>query len=252
MRAGFEEARTTCALLVHMKIDLMMLKAVSPSTKVFVFMSVTTWLLASLHVLVAFFDPFPAANLVHMFDMGAEQNVPTWFSSLYWLAVGASAFFCFTVDRGLKLRWPWLLIGAIFSFASLDEFAEIHENVGTALQESIHSGVVRQLSDGSPNSPWVGFYLPVLGVAVLSIVLFLLKKLSRLKWRVMVACGFLCYAIAILQDFYQGMDATPAHSPLTDTSVLLEEVLEMFGCIFLTSVFVDYATGRARTSPHND
>ncbi|MBY0546200.1 MAG: hypothetical protein K2W95_02855 [Candidatus Obscuribacterales bacterium] len=218
-----------------------MLKELSPSTGVFLCMSITTWLLATLHVLVAFFDPFPSANLVHMFDMGAEQNVPTWFSSLYWLSVGLSAFCCFSAENGMKFRWPWLLIGAVFSFASLDEFAEIHEAVGTALKECISTGVVRQLSDGSPHSPWIGFYLPILVAVVLSIVLFLLKKMPLLRWRLFVLSGFACYALAILQDFYQGMETTPAHTTLTDTSILFEEVLEMFGCIFLTSVFIDYA-----------
>lgn len=222
--------------------------SVSAPIKVLLTMLGITWLLATAHVFVHFTEVLPNSELKAMFNMAEEQNVPTWFSSLFWLAVGVSAFGCFSADKK-RFRWLWLIIGAIFSFASLDEFAEIHERVGTILQEGVPGGPIRQLSDASPDSPWIGFYLPVLIVIILCTILFVFSRLHGVRRRSVFLGGFCFYALAIAMDFYQGMPGTSPTSNLTDASILLEEVSELVGSSLLTYVLTSFWVENTLTQP---
>lgn len=221
------------------------------STRVTVLMGAVVYLLACGHILVNRLVLLPDSVLRQMFDVGFEGNIPTWINSLYWFAVGFSAFCCYTCERGQAFRWPWVAIGLIFVAASCDETAEIHENVGSALQEIVMDDNLRQLSETSPGSPWIGYYAPILVVVVGLIAVFLYRRLNTLRSRIVVACGFACFVIAITMDHFQGLpDPTRIHIAsslgvqkhfLVEASILFEEVCELSGCVLLTNAFLDYA-----------
>jgi hypothetical protein len=221
----------------------------SIATRLSVYMGAAAYLAACAHVVVNNIGLLPNSILHQMFDLGYEGNMPTWLNSIFWLSTAVAATLCFAFEKGKKFRWPWLLIACVFCFASCDEVAEIHENVGTALQELFEDNNLRQLSEASPGSPWIGFYLPVLAVVVIGMVVFIFKRLS-LRGRLTVLGGFACFALAILMDFYQGMPdaeriviATALgfqRSVLVELSILIEEVSELSGCICLTNAFVDH------------
>jgi hypothetical protein len=215
-------------------------------------MGAAAYLAACAHVVVNNIDLPSHSMLREMFDLGMEANIPTWLNSVFWLSTAVGAFLCFTLERGKKFRWVWLLIAATFCFASCDEVSKIHENVGSALQELFdEDNSIRKLSDASPGSPWIGFYLPVLATVVIGIVVFLFKRLSLIG-RLTVLGGFAFFAISILMDFYQGMVDSERIAiakamgfqlkPLVELTILVEEFSEFCGCICLTNAFVGHSS----------
>lgn len=67
-------------------------------------------------------------GLVPLFELNAEQNAPTLFSTCLFLA-GALLFLAVGhASRVAGEHWMiWLLLSGIFVFPALDEFAALHE-----------------------------------------------------------------------------------------------------------------------------
>jgi hypothetical protein len=184
------------------------------------------------------------------FDMGAEANLPTWFASVLWATTCVAAALCFTTTKGMPLlkRVPWLMISAAFGIASLDEVAELHENVGHIIhQAQLSTGNPHYLHDGSPGSPWILVYLPFLIAAALFFVWFLWSNLPR-KYFWMICGGFACFAVAISCDFFQGLWG-PNKQAIVDAlhmnrndvvygSIFLEENLENIGTLLFAWAFL--------------
>ncbi len=70
-------------------------------------------------------------------NLGAENNLATWYSSTLFFSVAIVAVYCCIADYGGKVskvqRGPaagWLVIAAIFALLSLDEMGSIHERIG--------------------------------------------------------------------------------------------------------------------------
>jgi hypothetical protein len=68
-------------------------------------------------------------GLVRLFDLDAEANLPTWFSSASMLAAACLAWMIASARRGAggRDRRYWLGIAAMFVYLSADEGARIHE-----------------------------------------------------------------------------------------------------------------------------
>lgn len=81
-------------------------------------------------------------GLVRMFDVVAEANVPSWWSSVLLLIcaalLGVVARIAF-VQRD-RYRWHWLALGLLFVLLSLDEAAMIHEAVQAMLRRDLSRG----------------------------------------------------------------------------------------------------------------
>lgn len=184
-----------------------------------------------------------------LFDMGQEANLPTWFSSVLWATVCIAASLCYSTTSGLPRakRVPWLMIATAFGVASLDEVAELHENIGHVVhQAQLATGNPHYLHDGSPGSPWILIYLPFLVAAALFFTAFLWNNLPR-RYFWMVCAGFACFALAIGCDYFQGLwgqnkmaIVNALHMKKDDLvygSIFLEENLENIGTIFFAWAF---------------
>jgi hypothetical protein len=68
-------------------------------------------------------------GVVHLFDMGVEANLPTYFSSLQLLFVAALLGLIGVLRRrsGDRYALHWLWLALIFLLLSIDEMSEIHE-----------------------------------------------------------------------------------------------------------------------------
>ena len=67
-------------------------------------------------------------GLVPFFNLDAEQNAPTFFSSCLFLINSILLFIMWKVREITdKRQWIWLLLSGISCFLAIDEFAEIHE-----------------------------------------------------------------------------------------------------------------------------
>jgi len=70
--------------------------------------------------------------LLPMLSLSYEENLPTWYSSCLLFAAGlllSQIALSAWQDRD-RFRWHWWLLAAGFFYMSLDEAAEIHENLG--------------------------------------------------------------------------------------------------------------------------
>jgi hypothetical protein len=211
---------------------------------------VGTVTLVLLDLLMTRFGMVPWEFLREMFDLGGEGNVPTWFASVLWLLAAAAAIVCYLADRRLSPSGAsaaiWLVMSLALLYASVDEVATIHEEVGSFLKEEVRkhslSGIVPA---GSPDSPWIVFYLPVILAFLGLLLVFLWRKLGARKWlRLALVLVVECYLCAIALDYFQGLEpqvhrmvayklqARPGH--LVDATIVAEEALELVG----TSVLI--------------
>lgn len=97
-------------------------------------------------------------------DLGAESNLPAWFSSSQLLVVALGLGLL--AARDVRLRrpqtWPVLLGPAFFLLLSLDEAAMLHERLGDWLEADTGAGA------GLRTGPWMFVYAPLAGLALLA------------------------------------------------------------------------------------
>src|SRR5690606_29806334 len=74
-----------------------------------------------------------------LFRLSDEGNVPTWYSSVLWLLVaGAWGVLAYHLVRWRDRRsWGLLMPVLFFGFISLDEVAQIHDNIGRAYGDAV-------------------------------------------------------------------------------------------------------------------
>ena len=80
-------------------------------------------------------------GLVPMFNVNHEQNIPTLFSVLLLITCSILLSLVFYLHRkqeaGAKMYWATLAIG--FAYMAIDEFTELHENIGFLFKPLIGS-----------------------------------------------------------------------------------------------------------------
>lgn len=101
-----------------------------------------------------------------LFDVGAESNIPTWFSSLQLLlaSVLLAAIAIVTKRGGERYGWHWGVLSAIFLLLSVDEEASIHEAIGAQLERLLRS------TTGFEASGFIAFMWVVPAAAFLLVV----------------------------------------------------------------------------------
>jgi hypothetical protein len=67
--------------------------------------------------------------LAHLVNVGKEQNIPTWFSSVVLALAAVAAFRC--AKSAQPDRRAWIILGMGLLFMSCDEVAMIHEKVSS-------------------------------------------------------------------------------------------------------------------------
>src|SRR6185436_18970119 len=72
----------------------------------------------------------------YIFDLSSEGNIPTWFSVVQLAATSLALLVTFFVHRG-KGRLPWLMLGVLFLYLSLDEATDLHGLWINAVPESM-------------------------------------------------------------------------------------------------------------------
>ena len=78
-------------------------------------------------------------------DLGGENNVGAWFSSMLLLSIAAMAVICFAADRGNVSNWlrrGWLLAAFIFTGLSFTELGSIHERLPAYISRTFNLGLL--------------------------------------------------------------------------------------------------------------
>ena len=166
-------------------------------------------------------------GLERLFNLGLENNIPTWYASATLLLCSGMLAMIATGQRRLGDRYAghWLGLGIIFLYLSLDEAASIHELLSTVLEDAWHTS-------GFLTYAWV---IPA-GVLTFLIALSYLRfiaALPRTSRRRFVTAGGLYVggalyveAVAAKYDSLYGVMNLP-YACL----VALEEGLEMYGVV---------------------
>lgn len=170
--------------------------------------------------------PFPQKLLTFM-DLGAENNIGAWFSSMLLATIMWVAVLCFLVDgaRGKKdwLRYGWLLIAAGFAALSFDELGSAHERL--------------DLPDGYLGA--MLWYLPIMALLPVYMLAFGFSRMRSDPLAIgLIGLGCLCFATIPAQEYFE--TAIRAGSPRPILELALEEGTELAGMLAFLAAFFRY------------
>jgi hypothetical protein len=178
-----------------------------------VILAVHSFFVLSPHFINTEFPEF----LIERFNIDAEANIPTWFSTILLFFVSVTAFFIHRLKSGRpggRSRWNkiWLGLGTLYLFLSLDEAAQIHE-------------LINRLTDVK----WVFIYAPVFGTIFLVFVYYffvVIKENHEIRnW---ILGGLVVFALGGL--LFEWINYTyHLRYALRQISYVLEEGFEMIG-----------------------
>lgn len=176
-------------------------------------------------------------GLVPLFDISAERNVPTFYSSF---ALLLSAALLALLARGAHRRrqpWHhWAGLAVVFLFLAVDEFTSIHERLTVPVRETLDVG-------GYLHYAWVIPY-GLLGLILLLVYARFLLRLPRHIAVLFVVSGSIFVAGAIGMEMV-GASIAEATSRATlsyDLATTAEELLEMLGIALFIYALLRYAS----------
>jgi hypothetical protein len=189
--------------------------------------------------------PIPAIR--RHFEPNFEANGFTWFSNLLLLLVAGAAFLNGWLESRPALgpvtsgRFLWPLVGIVPAFLSLDEVAQIHESVGTAvtMEGALHpeSGLWRWFSQNY--HAWIVVYLPGIVVAVTFLLLTFRRLFGEQRRAFALAClalGFWCGSFP-LEYFLEDITAL-CGDQCKMAEAIAEEGFELLGALGLFLAFL--------------
>jgi len=178
-------------------------------------------------------------GLIDFFGLSHEWNLPTWFSSIlmFTCALVLASIAGAKHQEGARYTRHWWGLAAAFVYISLDEIAQLHENLGDAIH-----------LDGVLYFDWV---VPA-SVVVLILGLTYLRFLWHLPVRMRVGfieAGLLYVGGALLMELPLGWwaDRAGRDNFVYGMIDLVEESMEMVGASLFLYLLVEYVAGPTRT-----
>jgi len=185
-----------------------------------------------------------------LFNLAAENNLPTWVSSFQFFLAGLSAFYCLAVVKPAQSasRWIWGAIGILMLFLALDETMEIHE----ALIDRIMSGPPGEnlraffgVTQETDSLLWTVVFAPpmiAVGVGMMLFYYFSFKNFPQIfAWSLVV---LFLLALAAGLEFVEAKVLTDANESAMNQYFLLtfiEEMAEFLAATLLVWVHYSYA-----------
>lgn len=169
------------------------------------------------------------------FDLDSERNLPTVYSGLKLIAVGALSFIVYFIISDKK-SWLWYILGLMFVYAGLDEMLELHERAAdyVAQQELINLG-------------WYDnqvFYWPLIfAPLIIGFLIFLVYFIKYFFPRAAVSRnlfigGLVCFVAVI---FFEVTGGFLTHLPdVYFAMITLEESFEFFAVTMFLSGILYY------------
>ncbi len=185
-----------------------------------------------------------------LFNLAAENNLPTWFSSFQFFLAGLSAFYCWVVVKPAQLafNWIWSAVGVLMLFLSLDETMEIHE----ALIDSVMSGPAGEnlraffgVTQETDSLLWTVVFAPpmiLVGVGLMVFYYFSFKKFPQFFSWALVALGSLALAAGL--ELVEAKILTVANESAMNRYFLLtliEEMAEFLAATLFVWIHYSYA-----------
>ena len=176
-----------------------------------------------------YLDVLGDISIRRIFNIAREGSLPSWLASAQAGALALTAWFLTRVDR--DHRRGWLGVSLFFLYIGLDDAAEIHERVGSALGRLADEG--GWIAD-YPSFAWQIFLAPLLAAGLLATATFLWFRAPTGRKLVVFALG--AFAVAQGLDYLEGVEglldgwaegASLAAYTVNHGSRALEEMLEM-------------------------
>ncbi|ODS32404.1 MAG: hypothetical protein SCARUB_02471 [Candidatus Scalindua rubra] len=189
-------------------------------------------------------------------NLGEEQNLTTWYSSIKLLMLGLLSFACRIMEdkqgdkRYIQLSWWWFVIGSIFIWLSMDEVSTFHERIARSLMNLQFGSSIRETvlqGDRAKDAfIWVLFLSPLIIVVLYIFVRFFWKRFSIIKSSCifsMLGCFLFLLSPALEAVIYFLPPLAQWNDPLINKYFLItsiEESAELLGssCFFIA--FVNY------------
>ena len=146
--------------------------------------------------------------------------------------------------------WPFFL------WVGIDDYAELHEKLGGAVNRMAETGDNTQLTEtllANPSFNWQNFIAPIYALFCLGVLALAGPEFWRRGLWPWMLFGFGCWAVSQAIDFVEGMDVAAdiydwaqatfgieRRYGVTHTAKLIEEMLEMFGTTLLWIGFLHY------------
>jgi hypothetical protein len=182
---------------------------------------------------------------VYWFNLDKERNIPTWFSGTLFFLFGCAAMVAYYWEQKrnaegqpcFRLPLLWIGVGLVGFFMSLDEITILHEN--------LYWREIRQAS-GKFAGPWKYLtqwqilFAPAIILVLAYLVLFFSNRFSVSRdARHSTFAGIGCWLGALFLEGLRGTFKQAGAEEYT-FAVLIEEVLEMVGALFLLASITLY------------
>jgi hypothetical protein len=183
-------------------------------------------------------------SLEQYFYYDLEGNIPTWFSTILLFLCAERAWWVASAARASGDRWHrhWRGLSVIFAYLSLDELAQLHEQVVVPLRESLSLG-------GALRFAWVVVAVPLVVVFAIIYLRFLMAQ--PLWTRVaFIVSGVVYVGAAVGMEMIGALlvNAFGFQSLLYAAASGVEEGAEMLGAVlFLGALTVAPARMRGNT-----
>ncbi len=185
---------------------------------------------------IKFYTDIPVKfELLRMFNLDMEANLPTLFSSSI-LFFSAFLFYLLSKvsqSKKSKDRPFWLGLSFIFTFLAFDESIKIHEVVGDLTEKFVEA-------NGYINYPWVIPYAILVFVLGLFYIRFFWQMERKIFFQFIGAA--VMYVGGAIGFELLGANEAGLHGADTVTYSVystIEESLEIFGVIFLIKILLD-------------
>ncbi len=171
-------------------------------------------------------------RLFWFFDLNAEGNFPTWFSTIQLFAIGQVFLFKgFHLQENVRRKFLYF-IGTVFIFLSADEAAAIHEQL---------TGLLRSIAWMPRFSNAQGIWIFIYLVGFLVFVFFtqthirwFLKSFPRQGRLIAIGCCFVALGAVLMEVIgYEYLSDDSTALLFVYSEIAIEEFLEMLGATFI-------------------
>jgi len=184
------------------------------------------------------FDYQDQFDLVRLFDLGHERNVPTFFSVLI-LFIAASILAVIAVCKNRvhdRYKTKWAILATGFLYLSMDEAASIHESFGDPTRQLVGADIAHVFGYA-----WVLSGIVISAAVILYFMNFWWNLPAKSKWLILVAAS-IYFAGAIGAEIMGGIhQANFGNDRWTFMLVTIEETFEMYGVIVFIYAILRYA-----------
>lgn len=179
----------------------------------------------------------PSWQLERLFELGLEANIPTWFSSVLWAIAAVAAFGCsqLVILKSDKNLWSLIALGLLT--LSIDEVAQIHENIFRIINLFFPKAIQQQIISNFRATAWPIIASPFLVAVIIWLVVTLRRLLKGSSQAgLLLSLGFFTvvfggWGLEITTNFLN-------HGVLEwvwSIENIFEESLEMIGAIVIIS-----------------